>query len=80
MEWFTPADSSCVRRAAYDSRRRELHIVYENGRHYAYRDAPPRVFRDLVEIDRTGHSVGQFVNWVVKPILRDWFEVDDNLG
>ena len=42
--------------------------------------APQRVFRDLVETDRTGASVGQFVNWVVKPVLRDVVEVDDNHG
>ena len=77
MEWFTPSDSTCVMRAGYDAGRRELHLVYENGRHYVYRRAPQRVFRDLVETDRTGASVGQFVNWVVKPILRDVVEVDD---
>ena len=78
MEWFTPSDSTCVRRAGYDGKRRELRIVYENGREYGYRDVPPRVFRDMVNIDRTGNSVGQFVNWVVKPIFRDCFEVVDN--
>ncbi len=78
MEWFTPSDSTCVMRAGYDGRRRELRIVYENGREYAYRDVPPRVFRDLVELDRSGQSVGQFVNWVVKPIYRDVLEVVDN--
>jgi hypothetical protein len=78
MEWFTPSDSTCVRQAGYDLQRRELHIVYENGRHYVYRRAPATVFRHMQEIDRTGHSVGQFVNWVIKPIFRDYREVDDN--
>ncbi len=38
------------------------------------------VFRHLREVDRSGHSVGQFVNWVIKPVFRDWREVDDNQG
>ena len=77
MEWFTPSDSTCVRRAGYDVKRRELRIVYDNGREYAYRRVPPTVFRRMREIDRTGQSVGQFVNWVVKPVFRDFREVDD---
>jgi hypothetical protein len=80
MEWFTPSDSSAVRRAGYDLQRRELHIVYDNGREYAYRHVPPTVFRHLREVDRNGDSVGQFVNWVIKPVFRDWREVDDNRG
>ena len=80
MEWFVPSDSTAVKRAGYDVRRRELRIVYENGRQYAYSRVPPTVFRHMQEIDRTGHSVGQFVNWVIKPIFRDYREVDDNPG
>ncbi len=78
MEWFTPTDSTSVRRAGYDVARRELRIVYDNGREYAYSHVPPTVFRHMVDIDRTGHSVGQFVNWVIKPIYRDFREVGDN--
>ena len=80
MEWFTPSDSAAVRRAGYDFQRRELHIVYDDGREYAYQDVPVTVFRHLREVDRSGHSVGQFVNWVIKPVFRDWREVDDNQG
>jgi hypothetical protein len=78
MEWFTPSDSACVRQAGYDVSRRELHIVYETGREYVYRSVPLMVFRQMQDIDRTGQSVGQFVNWVIKPIFRDCREVDDN--
>ena len=77
MEWFTPSDSTSVRRAGYDGQRRELHIVYESGRHYVYRGAPATVFRHMQEIDRAGDSMDQFVNWVIKPIFRDYREVDD---
>ena len=44
MEWFTPSDSSCVKRAGYDAGKRELRIVYENGRQYAYGQVPQTVF------------------------------------
>ena len=80
MEWFTPSDSTAVKRAGYDPARRELHIVYENDREYAYRRVPLTVFHHLLEIDRAGHSVGQFVNWVIKPIFREYREVEDNPG
>ena len=78
MEWFTPSDSSAVKRAGYDAGRRELHIVYEDDRESAYRRVPLTVFRHMREIVRSGQSVGQFVNWAVKPIYRDCREVDDN--
>jgi hypothetical protein len=77
MEWFTPSDSKCVKRAGYDLERRELHIVYESGRHYVYRQAPAGVFRHMQEIDRAGHSLVRFVDWVIKPVFRDYREVDD---
>jgi len=80
MEWFTPSDSTCVRRAGYDLTRRELHVVFETGREYVYRSVPPTVFRHMREIDVAGQSVGQFVNWVIKPVFRDYREVDDNQG
>jgi len=78
MEWFTPLDSTCVRRAGYDVKRRELRIVYQTGRQYAYRQVPVSVFRHMQMIDRTGQSMGRFVNWVIKPIFHDCYEVVDN--
>ncbi len=34
----------------------------------------------MLQIDGSGHSVAQFVDWVIKPVFRDCREVDDNRG
>ena len=78
MEWFTPSGATTVKRAGYDVQRRELHIVYQTGRSFAYSRVPLTVFRHMREIDGSGHSVAQFVDWVIKPVFHDCREVDDN--
>ena len=75
MERFAPKDSSAVERAGYDHARRELYIVYSGGREYLYRGVPQHVFRRLKETDAAGDSIGQFVNWRIKPIYTDFTEV-----
>ena len=78
MEWFIPSDSTTVKQAGYDAKRRELHVVYEGGQSFAYSRVPLTVFRHMLQIDGSGHSVAQFVDWVIKPVFRDCREVDDN--
>ena len=75
MERFAPRDSSAVERLSYDHMRRELYIVYAGGREYLYRRVPQHVVRRLKEVDAAGESVGQFVNWRIKPIYTDFTEV-----
>ena len=76
MERFRPRDSSAVEQAGYDPARRELFIVYAGGREYLYRSVPPQVFRRLQAVEWAGESVGQFVNWRIKPIYADFSEVE----
>jgi hypothetical protein len=66
IDWFTPEDSTAVERAGYDPVRRELRVVFAGDREYAYLKVPPTVFEEL----RRAPSVGQFVNWSVKPFYR----------
>ena len=63
MIWFRPEASEAIERAGYDPRRRELHIVFDGGRRYAYLDVAP----DLFEALRTAESAGAFVNRRIKP-------------
>ncbi len=67
MHWYTPRGSSAVRSFGYDPQRRELHVIYDQGSEYAYIGAPRRQFDRLIEVDRGGGSVGQAVNYEVKP-------------
>jgi hypothetical protein len=75
MERFAPRDSSAVERVSYDASRRELYVVYTGGREYVYRRTPPHVFERLKAVEVGGGSVGQFVNWRIKPIYTDVCEV-----
>ncbi len=63
MIWFRPEDSTAIERAGYDSRRRELHVVFDGGRRYAYLNVPPEAFEAL----RAAESAGAFVNLEIKP-------------
>ena len=66
MLWHRPADSTAIERAGYDPRRRELHVVFDGGRRYAYLGVPPETFEAL----RAAESAGAFVNREVKPAYR----------
>ena len=63
MLWYRPEDSTAIERAGYDARRRELHVVFDGGRRYAYLDVPPETFEALKAAD----SAGAFVNLEIKP-------------
>ena len=80
MERFKPRDSSAVERVGYDHPRRELYIVYAGGREYLYRGVPPHVFQRLQAVEASGESVGQFVNWRIKPIYTDFSELGRSFG
>ena len=77
MERFAPRDSTAVEYVGYDRRSRELHVTYAGGREYLYRRVPPLVFHQLKAVDAAGGSIGQFVNWRVKPVYLDYSEVDE---
>jgi hypothetical protein len=62
IEWFRP-DSDAVDLAGYDAGRRELHLVFAGGRHYAYRPVSADLFVELL----SSESIGQFVNLQIKP-------------
>ena len=66
MIWYRPEDSTAIGRAGYDTRHRELQVVFDGGRRYAYLDVPPEAFAAL----RAADSAGAFVNREIKPAYR----------
>ena len=55
--------SSAVRAVRYHSERGELDVRFEDGKEYRYAGVPRSKFRHLLKSD----SIGQFVNWEIKP-------------
>ena len=50
-------ESSMIHTFGYNSKTRELEVVFDSGRTYVYEDAPPKIHKDLMA---TG-SKGQFM-------------------
>ncbi|HEY0272194.1 MAG TPA: KTSC domain-containing protein [Chitinophaga sp.] len=70
MVWRATPQSSSIRMAGYDARRRVLTVVYHNGTAYDYFDVPRSLWdRYEEEIDQGG-SAGEFINYQVKPYFR----------
>jgi hypothetical protein len=55
--------SSAVRAVRYHNERGELDVRFEDGKEYRYAGVPRSKFRHLLKSD----SIGQFVNWEIKP-------------
>lgn len=53
--------SSLIRRIEYDETVRELVILFENGRRYAYADVPPDAYGALCSAQSAGHFYNQRV-------------------
>lgn len=75
MDYLAPRQSDAVELIGYDRLKRELYVTYAGGRRYVYRQVPPYVFRQLKAVEARGGSVGQYVNWRVKPVFFDYSEV-----
>jgi hypothetical protein len=60
--------SSAVRAVRYHSGRGELDVRFEDGEEYRYAGVPRSKFRNLLKSD----SIGQFVNWEIKPYHSAW--------
>jgi lysyl-tRNA synthetase class 2 len=58
--------SSVIRSFNFDPQHRELHIVFQSGRHYVYRDVPDETYEAM----RKAFSKGEYFNAHV----RDQFE------
>ncbi len=63
VHWMKVTASEAVEQVGYDPVRRALHVVYTGGREYAYYGVPTDELEALAKAD----SVGQFVNWRIKP-------------
>jgi len=50
--------STVIRSFRYDPDKRELHVVFQSGRHYRYLEVPPDTFRAM----RASYSKGEFFN------------------
>jgi hypothetical protein len=61
--------SSAVRAVRYHSGRGELDVRFEDGKEYRYSGVPRSKFRNLLNAE----SIGQFVNWEIKP----WHSVSE---
>lgn len=59
-------ESSNLRSADYESKKRQLIIGFKSGGKYLYEDVPPEVFRDLL----AAQSKGQFFLQRIKPAYR----------
>lgn len=70
MVWRATPQSSSIRMAGYDARRRVLTVIYVDGDAYDYFEVPRSVWENYeTEIDNGG-SAGEFVNYLVKPYYR----------
>lgn len=56
--------SSFIKSAGYDAESRELHVLFFNGKTFAYRDVPAEVYERMV----TAKSVGRFYVTNIKTI------------
>jgi len=66
VHWLRVEGSDAVEEVGYDPARRELRVVFAGGREYAYSRVPPEEVQALLGAE----SVGQFVNWRIKPVYR----------
>lgn len=65
-------DSSAIRAVSYDYKHRVLHILFQHGGEYSYRDISKYRYLKLVH----AVSVGKYYNQKIKP-LRDGERTDN---
>ena len=58
-----PVESSAVRSLGYQPDMEILEVEYQNGRVYRYYGVPQAVYDELMG----GGSIGEFVNYIIKP-------------
>lgn len=51
---MVPVSSSNLESVGYDADARELHVKFNNGGHYIYRDVPPEKHRALMSANSKG--------------------------
>lgn len=66
----TQVTSSNVASMAYDSKSRILEVEFKGGEIYHYFDAPVSVWTELRRRQRTGESIGKYLNSHVKGIYQ----------
>jgi hypothetical protein len=58
--------STVIRAFHYDPVRLELHVVFQSGRRYTYRDVPPETFQAM----KAALSKGEFFNTHIRDQFR----------
>lgn len=51
---LTTVESSMIHAVGYDSKKRELEVVFNIGRTYCYEGVPPKIYKELMAAESKG--------------------------